>query len=417
MKPVKQRADHLVAASSVKTVLEAAEAFSMKEGLAMLSSVVQDIHDSIAKQFLKQTYNITVVKEDPHQVSVKRIKEELERMLTAAGWRVEGVTITPRTVTDTSWEERPALAITVKLSWPEELKARVDGTLSMQDHAQYPGIHDPGLTDLQFDLVTNFVESTEVPWALAVKYLACVDFDLTVALRRYKQCEAFLKVHGLRPRPDSTAELIHYLNVALFYIPGTCDKSGASLLVFNARYYVPDAAGIRRLIKLLSYICDKAANDETTRRNGIVLISNLQGVDRRYGIGEVHRLILQMLEYCLPICCLRMLVVNAPWWAQTFSATWKPGVCEYGTLSTDMSICNNLSEQVDPLQLPRELGGSLSYKWREFVADQLASEAVGHEDRMVDVDLHESELPASPTAPSMSALQRPGAGLNGKGEP
>ncbi|KAJ3168357.1 Tyrosine-protein phosphatase non-receptor type 9 [Geranomyces variabilis] len=266
----------------------------------------------------------------------------------------------------------------------------------MQQHSQYPGIRDPGLTDSQLDLVTSFIESTEVPWALAVKYLACVDYDLAAALSRYKQCEAFLKDHGLRPRPDSTAALIHYLNVALFYIPGTCDKAGASIFVFNARYYVSDVAGQRRMIKLLTYICDKAANDEATRRNGVVLISNLQGLDRKYGVLELHRLILQLLEYCLPIRVVRMLVVNAPWWTQKLSAMWKPGVCENGTLSTEMSICNDLSEHIDPSQIPRELGGSLSYKWREFVADQLETEAAGHEEQLVDVDLFETEQ-LSPT--------------------
>ncbi|KAJ3171071.1 Tyrosine-protein phosphatase non-receptor type 9 [Geranomyces variabilis] len=283
----------------------------------------------------------------------------------------------------------------------------------MQQHAQYPGIHDPGLTDLQLNLVTSFVESTDVPWALAVKYLACVDYDLAAALSRYKQCEAFLKVHGLRPRPDSSAALIHYLNVALFYIPGTCDKSGASLLVFNARYYVPDAAGSRRMIKLLTYICDKAANDEATRRNGVVLISNLQGLDRRYSVLELHRLILQLLEYCLPIRVVRMLVVSAPWWTQKLSAMWKPGVCENGTLTTEMSICNDLSEYIEPSQIPRELGGRLSYKWREFVADQLATEAAGHEEQLVDVDLFETEQ-SSPTpqsaAPAFSFAELPNGG-------
>ncbi|KAJ3150725.1 hypothetical protein HDU86_006342 [Geranomyces michiganensis] len=57
------------AALDVATMLEAAEAFTKtwnvayeERGLAIVSSVIEDINDHIARQFLKQTYTFNMVK-------------------------------------------------------------------------------------------------------------------------------------------------------------------------------------------------------------------------------------------------------------------------------------------------------------------------------------------------------------------
>ncbi|TPX59944.1 hypothetical protein PhCBS80983_g02122 [Powellomyces hirtus] len=248
-----------------------------------------------------------------------------------------------------------------------------------------------GLSEQDQDTVTRFIAQISTSWSVAVKYLSCVDFDLDAAVARYQKCEAFLKLQGLQPKPEPTAVLIHYLHVPLFYLPSTVDKTGATLLVFNARYWVSDVAGTRRMLKLLTYICDKAASCESTRRNGVLLISNLQGLDKRYQAVEVHRWIMQMLEYYMPVRLRRVLVVNAPWWAQVLPSLWKPGACESGLLATEIAICNDLLQYVDSSELPRELGGTVHFKHKEWIADQMRMEEFESADMLVEVDLADPE--------------------------
>lgn len=59
-----------------------------------------------------------------------------------------------------------------------------------------------------------------------------------------------LSNEGINPLPEPTASLIHYLTVPLFYLPSSVDRDGSTLLVFNARYWVADEAGTRRMLKV-----------------------------------------------------------------------------------------------------------------------------------------------------------------------
>ncbi|KAI8820546.1 uncharacterized protein EV422DRAFT_578840 [Fimicolochytrium jonesii] len=257
--------------------------------------------------------------------------------------------------------------------------------------------------------VFEFMSAAETSREVAIRFLSCVGYEVDAAVGRYQRYQALAKQNSLKPVPDPTALLVHYLNVPLFSLPGTSDKNGSTLIIFNARYWVADAAGTRRMLKLLQYICHKASASAQTRQNGITLISNLDKLDGRSQVVEVHRWLMQMLEYYMPVHLNRVLVWQAPYWNQMFPYAWQPGACPDGPLSAEMVTCKDLTTYVDASQLPKELGGDLSFKYKEWVADQLASalkasiyppqrlEQCAH-DVLVDVDLGGSNaVPSSNT--------------------
>ncbi|TPX66026.1 hypothetical protein SpCBS45565_g04740 [Spizellomyces sp. 'palustris'] len=270
----------------------------------------------------------------------------------------------------------------------------------------------PTLSYMEEEAILQFMTDTGAPWMTALKFLSAEEFKVAAAATRWKKCKDFLKSEGISDIPEPTASLMHYLTVPLFYLPSTCDRRGATLLIFNARYWVADEAGTRRMLKLLHYMCDKAASAERTRRCGITLISNLDGLDRRYQAVEVHRWIMEKLEYYLPVTLQQVLICKAPWWARVLPYAWRPGVCDCGPLSAQMHVCSDLLLYIEPSQLPRELGGELVYKHKEWITDQLRVEQCGNEDVLVEVDLGAMEARVfgsnspSPSDSSQSSTSR-----------
>ncbi|KAI9101182.1 hypothetical protein DFS34DRAFT_459936 [Phlyctochytrium arcticum] len=177
-------------------------------------------------------------------------------------------------------------------------------------------------------------------------------------------------------------------------------------MVFNARFWVPDAAGKRRMLKLLVHMCHKAVTMDRVRRHGITLISNLDGLDRRNQAVELHRWLMELLEFVLPVHLQRVLICNAPWWAQVFPYAWRPGACPSGQLKADIQICKNLTDFMDISQIPRDLGGELVYKHKEWIADQVRIEHAAEESIMVDVDLDTNDSPTSACAAPTPVLSR-----------
>ncbi|KAJ3285970.1 Tyrosine-protein phosphatase non-receptor type 9 [Borealophlyctis nickersoniae] len=203
--------------------------------------------------------------------------------------------------------------------------------------------------------------------------------------------------------------LIHYLNVPLFYLPGAADRNGAAVMVFNVRYWSGDDAGVRRKLKLLHYICDKAVSSFQTQHNGMIVISNLEGVDNRSKIIDSHRWLLEMLEYVLPVRVKHVLLYKAPWMAAMFPYAYSPGVCDAGPLVTEMQFCNDLTAHVDERSLPKELGGQSIYKQKEWIADQLRREESSDNGTLVETNmssmrarLFDSTAPSPPDSPSLA---------------
>ncbi|KAJ3019117.1 hypothetical protein HKX48_002360 [Thoreauomyces humboldtii] len=107
---------------------------------------------------------------------------------------------------------------------------------------------------------------------------------------------------------------------------------------------------------------------------------------------------MQMLEFFMPVHLERVLVINAPWWARATPFMWKPGVCENGPFSAEISICEDMNLFVDLTQLPRELGGQVHFKHKEWIADQLRAEEHDNE-VLVDIDLDETSSPPDEAPP------------------
>ncbi|KAI8801192.1 hypothetical protein BJ742DRAFT_37088 [Cladochytrium replicatum] len=175
----------------------------------------------------------------------------------------------------------------------------------------------------------------------------------------------------------------------LFYVPGSWDKHQATLIVFNARLAGPidNVENVRRVFRTLHFMCDRACASLATHRYGITFVSNLEYVTDRYTIIEIHRLILDWLQHQLPIRLTSVLCCNAPWWAQRFPFSVRPGVSANGSMLPEIKMCSNLFAYIEPDQLPKQLGGHLTYKHKEWIADQYRSEQFDSSNVLLETDM------------------------------
>ncbi|KAJ3156778.1 hypothetical protein HDU86_003544 [Geranomyces michiganensis] len=121
-----------------------------QHGIALVSSAMKDISDRIAKQVVKETYKMTVIiKQDQYELSAKRIKAELERVLKAAGWRVQSLAVVKRGPLE---RFSPVVEIAVTLSWPNEFKAQINDFVNNACNQQVRRTHSRwGVPDILID--------------------------------------------------------------------------------------------------------------------------------------------------------------------------------------------------------------------------------------------------------------------------
>ncbi|KAJ3073108.1 Tyrosine-protein phosphatase non-receptor type 9, partial [Quaeritorhiza haematococci] len=248
----------------------------------------------------------------------------------------------------------------------------------------------PRLSAEEEDAVVQFMSEMNLTWRIALKFLLARDFDLAAAkdlIQRYKNV---LTRHNIPPfTPHTTASLIHALKTPILYIPGTKDRTGATIMVFNvALMDWTTESGKRRMIRVLDYMCAKAMPSVPLLKAGLTLITNLTSLSKQQSIVEIHRTILELFQYSLPYRLNAMLVYNAPWWATRFPFMVKPAMSASGPLTTEVYVCSgcDLSPFVDAGSLPKELGGVLVYKHKEWIGDQLRLEYTSNPNSLVETD-------------------------------
>ncbi|KAJ3219061.1 hypothetical protein HK099_004828 [Clydaea vesicula] len=59
-------------------------------------------------------------------------------------------------------------------------------------------------------------------------------------------------------------------------------------------------------------------------------------------------------------------------------------MCKRGILSTEIIVCQNITDYIDQYEIPKDLGGKLNYKHKEWIQDELKN--FGNEDSLNSIN-------------------------------
>ncbi|KAJ3329696.1 Tyrosine-protein phosphatase non-receptor type 9 [Blyttiomyces sp. JEL0837] len=247
--------------------------------------------------------------------------------------------------------------------------------------------------------VIDFMSALSTTWDEALKFLYARDFNVANAMQLYREhMTAREDIASVFPDPPlGPGPPKQILSDPLFVLPyGSYDRDGCGILIVNLRFWNPgmvrefsDRAGfggggggrvagedvnveLAGLHWALEYVIEQAVVDPRIRERGLTLISDVKETGQNINVAEIHFIITEFLLFMLPVKLSKLLIVNNPWW-NYFSA-----VPLTQSIGVPVSILNldALKNYVEPRYLPRDLGGSMVYKHKEWFADQSVSVAL-----------------------------------------
>jgi len=144
-----------------------------------------------------------------------------------------------------------------------------------------------------------------------------------------------------------------------FVVPGTTDREGAMLVIFNAALHVPVKAEFRANLEAIVFLLSAVTDNITTQRNGVTFIFNMTKSSWSNQDYALTKTMLQILQNAFPGRLRKALLLNCPWWLKTsikaFTSLMKAKAGE------KMQIVSSLDAEVDPRAVPVTSGGLRPY--------------------------------------------------------
>ncbi|CAG0919033.1 unnamed protein product [Notodromas monacha] len=159
-----------------------------------------------------------------------------------------------------------------------------------------------------------------VSWNTAVKFLMARKFNVDRAIVLFHQHETTRQREGLTFFNPLDDPLKSELESGKFTILPGKDISGATLALFTASLHYPQLTDHRTTLQGVVYQLDKALEDPSTQRDGLVFIYDM--TESRYSNFdyELSQRILTLLKSGYPARLKKVLIVTAPLW---FKAPFK----------------------------------------------------------------------------------------------
>ncbi|KAJ3384754.1 Tyrosine-protein phosphatase non-receptor type 9 [Lobulomyces angularis] len=218
----------------------------------------------------------------------------------------------------------------------------------------------------------------------ALAFLLSRNFNFDEASTLFENYKNLLENNAIDPfKVQNCNKIFHYLVSPILIYPGTFDrKNNSQILIFNAKLY----SSYPRLLLILQYIIEKISlSKEFLFTDGTIsLIINLSDVQGKNIVTESIRMISELLQHYFPIRLVKIFVINAPWYAQWAPSVIIPTMCKRGILSTEIIVCQNITDYIDQYEIPKDLGGKLNYKHKEWIQDELKN--FGNEDSLNSIN-------------------------------
>jgi len=144
------------------------------------------------------------------------------------------------------------------------------------------------------------------------------------------------------------------------YARGT-DAQGGRVLIFSVRRYVKDAKMMVRRKQIFVYLLERIERETGGK---VTIVFDCQGAGVRNVEIEAIQFIMQVLIHGYPNLVRRIIVLEMPW---VMNTVWRLVKSLLPGPAQDMiKFCSkaNISEYIEPIGLPQELGGEDDWQYR-----------------------------------------------------
>lgn len=228
------------------------------------------------------------------------------------------------------------------------------------------------LTEPQEQTILAFLSAhPECTLQDALKFAYARKFDLPRTSQLYANFVEAVKRNGFERVVAS--DVLEELRTGKMYVPGGRDRQGAALFVVCARKHRPKQFTSAETLRLAFYLAQVCTTSTKTQRNGVTLISDLEGVEWANFDAAFQKSIANFFQNNVPAAVKHILLYKPAWWVSMLVKMVSPFLKE--KMRQRICICKDsteLQQFIDGEQLPKALGGKYEYDHEYFVRNELA---------------------------------------------
>ncbi|EDQ87478.1 uncharacterized protein MONBRDRAFT_9913 [Monosiga brevicollis MX1] len=176
-----------------------------------------------------------------------------------------------------------------------------------------------------------------------------------------------------RPEAVRARHVRSLLQRQVLQLPGSRDRDGATVIVYNAHRHVKTTSDEQReeALKAVIYLIELATYQQGTLRNGIALVANLTSVGMSQLDGPMHQFVLSVLQNAYPARLKHVYVINPNLWVHALITVSRPFMKrKLAERVVVVPSYDRLQEHIHPDELITQFGGRRTFDpvaWLESI--------------------------------------------------
>eukprot|EP00339_Tiarina_fusa_P022677 CAMPEP_0117072790 /NCGR_PEP_ID=MMETSP0472-20121206/51246_1 /TAXON_ID=693140 ORGANISM="Tiarina fusus, Strain LIS" /NCGR_SAMPLE_ID=MMETSP0472 /ASSEMBLY_ACC=CAM_ASM_000603 /LENGTH=353 /DNA_ID=CAMNT_0004797063 /DNA_START=21 /DNA_END=1079 /DNA_ORIENTATION=+ len=216
--------------------------------------------------------------------------------------------------------------------------------------------------------LSNTTENT------AFRFLHHCSFDVDKALKLLESDFNWRQQMDIQNLNVSNVQ--NQLRTGKFVLPGTLDKEGRPIIIFNAVKHDPTVDFLETL-KLAVYGFELAIQSMPEGVDELLIIENLSGFSKENADNRMVKYLLEVVQNHYPGRVGKFVAVNAPWYYRLLFKVVKPWLSSELLSKVNIySDTEKLTDFVDRGNITKELGGNFQLDIEPWLLDRAEKESV-----------------------------------------
>lgn len=202
----------------------------------------------------------------------------------------------------------------------------------------------------------------------AVMFLMARKFDVGRAIELFEKYKTLLNELGLVYYDPKTLEP-ELMSGKFMYPGGHHQKDDSAIVIFTAKRHNPKDSNRLDVLRSVVFILESVMRNSTNQRHGITFVYNMRGSNWDNFDLALGEKMLSTLQDAFPARVSNIYVIDAPWWFSGALTILKTFMKQ--KLAGKITQVRNITDVIDPSQLPIELNGTVGYDHAFWVRREL----------------------------------------------